>query len=87
LLLVAAITPLFIWKPSFLPIRDMFRDRLASAIAPDFLVYLFVAAVLYATGYAAQSRERQIAVAQAEASMVRAQLGVFANAPRAPIPV
>jgi two-component system LytT family sensor kinase len=76
-LLVAAITPLFIWKPSFLPIRDMFQGRLASAIASDFLVYLFVAAVLYAIAYAAQSREREIAVAQAEASAARAQLGVL----------
>lgn len=25
-LLVAAVTPLFIWKPSFLPIRDIFRS-------------------------------------------------------------
>ncbi len=76
-LLVAAVTPLFIWKPSFLPIRDIFRSRLASAIASDFLVYLLVAAVLYSILYAAQSRERQIAVAQAEASVARAQLGVL----------
>jgi DNA-binding LytR/AlgR family response regulator len=73
-LLVAAITPLFIWRPSFLPIRDMFAGRLASAIAFETLIYLLVAAVLYAVIYAAQSRERQIAIVRAEEGLARAQL-------------
>jgi len=73
-LLVAAITPLFIWRPSFLPIRDMLAGRLASAIAFETLIYLLVAAVLYAVIYAGQSRERQIAVARAEENLTRARL-------------
>jgi DNA-binding LytR/AlgR family response regulator len=73
-LLVATITPLFIWRPSFLPIRDMFAGRLASAIAFETVVYFLVVAVLYAFVYASESRQRQIAMTQAEASLERAQL-------------
>src|SRR4051812_7301749 len=61
--MVAAITPLFLWRPAFAPMRDMFRGRIASAIAFDTVVYLLVAAVLYAILYAARSREREIAAA------------------------
>jgi DNA-binding LytR/AlgR family response regulator len=73
-LLVAAITPLFIWRPSFAPIRDMFAGRLASAIASETLIYFLVVAVLYAFVYASESRQRQIAVTRAEAGLARAQL-------------
>jgi DNA-binding LytR/AlgR family response regulator len=73
-LLVAAITPLFIWRPSFAPIRDMFAGRLASAIAGETLVYFLVVAVLYAFVYASESRQRQIAMTRAEAGLVQARL-------------
>ena len=72
-LLVAAITPLFIWRPSFAPIRDMFAGRLASAIAGETLIYFLVVAVLYAFVYASQSRQRQIAITRAEAGLARAR--------------
>ncbi|HUQ99327.1 MAG TPA: histidine kinase [Gemmatimonadaceae bacterium] len=75
--LVAAITPLFLWRPAFAPMRDMFRGRIASAIAFDTVVYLLVAAVLYAIVYAARSRQREVAVAHAEAGLARAQLSVL----------
>src|ERR1700686_370278 len=73
-LLVAAITPLFIWRPSFAPIRDMFAGRLASAIAFETLIYFLVVAVLYAFVYASESKQRQIAMTRAEAGLARAQL-------------
>lgn len=73
-LLVAVITPLFIWRPSFAPIRDMFAGRLASAIAFETLVYFLVVAVLYAVIYASQSRQRQVAMTRAEVGLARAQL-------------
>lgn len=57
-LLVASITPLFLWRPSFLPIRDMFAGRLASSISLETLIYLMVAAALYAWSYAGEA-ERQ----------------------------
>jgi DNA-binding LytR/AlgR family response regulator len=75
-LLVATITPLFIWRPSFVPIRDMFAGRLASAIAFETLIYFLVVAVLYAFVYASQSKQRQIAMTLAEAGLARAQLDV-----------
>ncbi|HEV7836882.1 MAG TPA: histidine kinase [Gemmatimonadaceae bacterium] len=75
--LVAAITPLFLWRPAFAPMRDMFRGRIASAIAFDTVVYLLVAAVLYAILYAARSRQRELDVAHAEAGLARAQLSVL----------
>src|SRR4029077_6667976 len=73
-LLVAAITPLFIWQPSFAPIRDMFAGRLASAIAGETLIYFLVGAVLYAFVYASESRQRLSAIIRAEAGLARAQL-------------
>lgn len=45
--IVASITPLFLWRPSLLPIRDMFAGRLASSVAVETLIYCMVAAVLY----------------------------------------
>lgn len=53
-LIVATITPLFIWRPSLLPIRDMFAGRLTSTIAFETLIYFMVAAVLYAWLYATE---------------------------------
>jgi len=73
-LLVATITPLFIWRPSFAPIRDMFAGRLASAIAFETLIYFLVVAVLYAFVYASQSSQREIAITRAEAGLARAHL-------------
>ncbi len=75
-LLVAIIMPLFIWRPSFEPIKDMFRGRLANAIAFETLIYFLVIAVLYALIYASQSRERRIAFEKAESGLARAQLDV-----------
>ena len=60
-LLVAAITPLFIWRPSWLPIRDMFAGRLASTIASETLIYFMVAAALYAWIYATTTGQRPVA--------------------------
>jgi len=68
---VAAITPLFIWRPSFAPFRDMFAGRLASAVASETLIYFLAAAVLYASIYASQSRQRQLEVARAKDSLAR----------------
>lgn len=59
-LIFAAITPLFIWRPSFLPIRDMFTGRLASAIAGETLIYFMVAAVFYAWIYTTEARPRLV---------------------------
>ena len=70
---VSVITPLFIWRPSLAPIRDMFAGRLASVVASETLIYLLVAAVLYASIYASQSRQRQLDIARAEASLARAR--------------
>jgi two-component system, LytTR family, response regulator len=56
-LVVATITPLFIWRPSFLPMRDMFTGRLVSAVAFETLIYFMVAGVMYAYIYAARLRE------------------------------
>jgi hypothetical protein len=53
-LIVATITPLFIWRPSLLPIRDMFAGRVTSTIAFETLIYFMVAAVLYAWIYATE---------------------------------
>lgn len=75
-LLVASITPLFIWRPSFAPIRDMFAGRVASVIASETLIYFLVVAVLYAFVYALQSKQRELAIIQAEAGLARAQLDV-----------
>jgi DNA-binding LytR/AlgR family response regulator len=77
-LIVATITPLFIWRPSLLPIRDMLAGRLASAIAFETLIYFMVAAVLYACIYATEARQRQIAFARAEAGLERARLNAKA---------
>ena len=65
---------MFIWRPSFAPIRDMFAGRLASAIASETLIYFLVVAVLYVFVYASQSKQRQNAMMRAEAGLVRAQL-------------
>jgi len=75
-LLVAAITPLFIWRPSWAPIRDMFAGRLASAIASETLIYFLVVAVMYAFVYASQSRQREVEIIEAEAGWARAQMDV-----------
>jgi DNA-binding LytR/AlgR family response regulator len=74
--LVAAITPLFIWRPSWAPIRDMFAGRLASAIANETLIYFLVVAVMYAFVYASQSRQREVGIIEAEAGLARAQVDV-----------
>jgi two-component system LytT family response regulator len=52
----------------------MFAGRLTSAIAGETLIYFLVVAVLYAFVYASESSQRQIAMARAEAGLVRAQL-------------
>jgi hypothetical protein len=57
-LIVATITPLFLWRPSFLPIRDIFAGRLASTIAIETLIYLMVAAALYAWAYASEAQRQ-----------------------------
>lgn len=65
---VASIMPLFLWRPSLLPIRDMFAGRLASSISLETLIYLMVAAALYAWSYASEAQrqgaERQRLVLQ-----------------------
>ncbi|HKR09302.1 MAG TPA: LytTR family DNA-binding domain-containing protein [Gemmatimonadaceae bacterium] len=53
-LLVAVIMPLFLWRPSLLPMRDMFAGQLRSAVAFETLIYFMVAAALYAWTYAKQ---------------------------------
>jgi len=73
-MIVAAITPLFIWRPSFLPIRDMFTGRLASAIAFETLIYFMVAAVLSAWMYSIESQWRQVAFSRAESDRARAEV-------------
>lgn len=72
-LIVAGITPLFIWRPAFAPIRDMFTGRLASAIAFETLIYFMVAAVMYAYIYATEARRRQLSFVAAEAGLERAR--------------
>jgi DNA-binding LytR/AlgR family response regulator len=72
-LIVATITPLFLWRPSLLPIRDMFTGRLASAIAFETLIYFMVAAAYYAWIYATEADERRIAANQAELGRAQAQ--------------
>ena len=57
-LIVATITPLFIWRPSLLPIRDMFTGRLASTIASETLIYFMVAAAYYTWIYASEADQR-----------------------------
>ena len=57
-LLVAIITPLFIWRPSLVPIRDMFKGRLANTVAFETLIYFMVAGVIYAWIYALQARQQ-----------------------------
>jgi signal transduction histidine kinase len=73
-LLVAAITPQFYWRPSIAPIRDMFRGRLATALAFDTLIYFFILAVIYLLHYAAESKRREIAAAQLSETLARTQL-------------
>jgi len=73
-LIVATITPLFIWRPSLLPIRDMFAGRLASVIASETLIYFMVAAVLYAWIYATAARDRQNAFLRAKSGLAKAEL-------------
>ena len=73
-MIVAAITPLFIWRPSFLPIRDMFTGRLASAIAFETLIYFMVAAVLSAWMYSRESQRRQVAFSRAESDRARVEV-------------
>lgn len=68
-LIVATITPLFLWRPSLLPIRDMFTGRLASAIAFETLIYFMVAAAYYAWIYATEADERRIPANQAPAAL------------------
>jgi len=58
-LLVAIVTPLFIWRPSLAPMRDMFKGRLANTVAFETLIYFMVAGVLYACIYAVQMRQRR----------------------------
>lgn len=73
-LIVATITPQFYYRPSILPIRDMFRGRLASALAFDMIVYSLILAVYYIINYAAESRRREIASAQLAETLARTQL-------------
>jgi DNA-binding LytR/AlgR family response regulator len=72
-LLVSTIMPLLLWRPSLEPIRDMFAGRLAGAIAFETLIYFLVAAVLCASIYATESKQREIAIGQAEESLARAR--------------
>jgi len=78
-LMVATITPQFYYRPSFAPIRDMFRGRLSSALAFDMVVYFFIAAVIYMIRYAVESRRREIASAQLAATLARTQLNALQN--------
>lgn len=73
-LMVATVLPLFLWRPSLSPIRDMFAGRLASAIAFETVIYFLVVAVLYAFTYATESRQREIAIERAEAGLARSRL-------------
>jgi len=73
-LIVATVTPQFYYRPSFAPIRDMFRGRLSSSLAFDMVVYFFIAAVVYTILYAAESRKREVASAQLAATLARTQL-------------
>lgn len=59
-LIVATIMPLFLWRPSLLPIRDMFAGRLASTVAFETVIYFMVAAALYAWIYAAESHHLEL---------------------------
>ena len=61
-LLVAVTMPLFIWRPSLLPMRDMFAGRLASTVATETLIYFMVAAALYAWSYARTVQQREISI-------------------------
>ena len=61
---VATITPLFLWRPSLLPIRDMLAGRLASTIAFETLIYFMVAGVLYAWIHANEWRRLELRLAE-----------------------
>lgn len=78
-LIVATVTPQFYYRPSFAPIRDMFRGRLSSALAFDMVIYFFIAAVIYMIRYAAESRRREIASAQLATTLARTQLNALQN--------
>lgn len=73
-MLVAGITPLFFYHPSFAPIRDMFRGRISSGLAFNTLIYFLILAVVYAIRYAGESRRKEIATAQIAATLARTQL-------------
>jgi len=75
-LIVSAVTPLFIWRPSFLPIRDMFTGRLASAIAFETLIYLMVAGVVYAYIHATEPSRARIPFARIESLAVPSRDGL-----------
>jgi DNA-binding LytR/AlgR family response regulator len=72
-LLVSTILPLLLWRPSLEPIRDMFAGRLAGAIAFETLIYFLVAAIIYASIHATESRQREIAIGKAEENLARAR--------------
>lgn len=71
---IAAITPLFFYRPAFAPIRDMFRGRISSALAFDMLVYSLILTVIYLIGYVRDSRRREMEASQLEAALARSQL-------------
>ena len=74
-LIVATITPLFIWRPSLLPIRDMFTGRLASTIASETLIYFMVAAAYYAWIYATET-DRSAIPSTAVPELIQASFAV-----------
>ena len=76
-LLVAAITPQFYYQPAIAPIRDMFRGRLASALAFDTIIYFLIVAVVYIIGYVRDSRRREIEAAHMESALTRSQLNAL----------
>ena len=72
--LVAAVYPLFYYRPSLLALRDVFRDRIYATFGIDLLTYAALAAAAHGFAYARAARERELARSRLAARDAAAEL-------------
>jgi signal transduction histidine kinase len=75
--MLAAVFPLFYYYPSLAALRDVFWDRIYSALTLGLLVYASIVAATHAVDHSREVRRREIDRAQVETRAVRAELGML----------
>jgi hypothetical protein len=76
-LVVAIVLAYWYYGYSPLAMRDIFRDRIYTALAINVLVYGVIAAAIHAYSLARQSERRRVEAAESEARAARAELAAL----------